>query len=521
MQHKKGIDRSQLFFTSLEEMVSADSFARVIDVVVEMLPLEDLGFVHAIVKHEGNEPYHPADLLKLLIYGQRYGIRSANRLSKSTLINAEARWLLNSLTPSPRTICYFRTNNLDAIKKAHRHFVKMFQKWNMIDGELMALDSTKVRGQNSLKNNFNQKKIDRHLKYLDGKIVGYLERLEALENHGGSSSKKEEIMDRIEDAEERVDFYQELEGALQNSPDGQISSTDPDARAVIKHRNIVEVGYYIQTMVDAKNQMIVDVFAGGVTDRGDLGEAAKRSQDLLGVQKIDLLADKGYHNGADVAYCERKGIRTFIPPSNQHHQKEVGFRKMDFVYDPDSDTYLCPDGQVLTFELTYKKKNNRRNYRVKRYGTSMCEGCPLRSKFTTSAAGRKIERPNHQPHVERNNARVARYPDYYRLRQQIVEPIFGVWKRQWHFDHVMLKTRAKVEMEVSLAALTYNLMRLLAVKGVKWMKDKLNKSAIIESITLLVHEASKSIKMYFNLLFTCNVMTPYIAKINGQKCVVA
>ena len=209
---------------------------------------------------------------------------------------------------------------------------------------------------------------------------------------------------------------------------------------------------------------------------------------LLGVQKIDLLADKGYHNGADIAYCERKGIRTFIPPSNQHHQKEVGFRKMDFVYNSETDTYTCPDGQELTYELTYKKKNNRRNYRVKRYGTPMCEGCPLRSKCTTSAAGRKIEKANHQPNVERNNARVARYPDYYRLRQQIVEPIFGVWKRQWHFDHLLLKTKMKVETEVSIAAFTYNLMRLLKVKGLDWIKKESKKLYILlETIILLCH----------------------------------
>ena len=223
MQHKKGIDRSQLFFTSLEEMVPVDSFGRVIDLVVEMLPLEDLGFVHTRVKQEGNEPYHPSDLLKLLIYGQRYGIRSSNRLSKSTLINIEVRWLLKALHPSPRTICYFRTNNLDAIKNAHRHFVKMLQKWKLIDGELMALDPTKVRGQNSLKNNFNEKKINRHLDYLDGKIEGYLERLDEIETSGGSSLEKEEIEERLEDAEDRVDYYLELDGALEESVDGQIN----------------------------------------------------------------------------------------------------------------------------------------------------------------------------------------------------------------------------------------------------------------------------------------------------------
>jgi len=366
MQYKKGNDRTQLFFSSMEEMVPEDSFARVIDIMVDALPLSELGFANTKLNNEGNEPFHPSDILKLLIYGQRFGIRSANQLSRSAIINTEVIWLLKGLHPSPRTICYYRTNNVQAIKKAHRHFVKRLQNWKCIDGDVLALDSTKVRGQNSLKNNFNQKKINRHLEYLEGKIDEYLNQLDQLKEHKKSKPKEKEIENKIRNAEDRICYYEQMQEQVDKSIDGQVSTSDPDARAVIKHRNIVEVGYNIQASVDAKHNMIVDVFAGGVTDRGDLGEAAKRSQDLLCVPKIDLLADKGYHNGADIAYCERKGIRTFIPPSNQHHQKEDGFRKKDFIYNQKENTYTCPNGQTLFYELTYKKKNNRRNYRVKR-----------------------------------------------------------------------------------------------------------------------------------------------------------
>jgi transposase len=474
MQYKQGQDRSQVYLTSLEEMVPPDSFARVIDLMVDSLPLEELGFTHATLNKEGNEPYHPADLLKLLIYGQRHGIRSANKLHAACKINVEVMWLLKGLQPSARTICYFRTYNAEAIVQAHKHFVKQLKKWKLIDGTLLALDSTKVRGQNSLKNNFNQKKINRHLEYLDGRIEEYLSKIKKVEDKG-STQQKTDLENKIHQAYDRVVFYKQMEQQVKQSNDGQVSTTDPDARAVIKHRNIVEVGYNIQTTVDARHNLIVDTFAGGVNDRSDLAIAAKRSQDLLCESRIDLLADKGYHNGADIAYCERKGVRTFIPPSNPHHQKPEGFRKSDFEYDPSTDTYICPDGQTLAVELIYKKKNNRRNYRVKRYGTPLCHGCPLRQNCSTSIHGRKIERPNHQAHVERNNGRVRRYPNYFRMRQQIVEPIFGVWKRQWHFDHLMLRTKQNVEAEVSLAAITYNLMRLVSVKGRKWVENRLKK----------------------------------------------
>ena len=108
--------------------------------------------------------------------------------------------------------------------------------------------------------------------------------------------------------------------------------------------------------------------------------------------------------------------------------------------------------------------------------TPMCDGCHIRSRCTTSPRGRTIERPAHQEHADRNNSRVIRYHNFYRLRQQIVEPVFGICKRQWHFDHVILKKKKNVETEVSIAAITYNLMRLLSVKGCKWVENSLKKA---------------------------------------------
>lgn len=477
MNHKKGIDREQLFFTSLENQLDCDSFARIVDVFVDCLPLEHLGFNNVVLNKEGNEPYHPADLFKLLIYGQRFGIRSANQLSRQCAINVELMWLLKGLNPSARTICYFRSRNGAAIKKAHRHFVRLLRTAKLIGGELIALDSTKVRGQNSLKNNFNEKKVKRHLEYIDNKIEEYLDELEELsESKKLSNVREEEINHKVEDLENRRKKYEELEQAVKESKDGQVSTTDPDSRAVIYNRNIVQVGYNVQTTVDAAHMFIVDIYAGGVTDRGDLATAAKRAQDILAENKIDLLADAGYHNGADIAYCERRGIRTFIPPSRPYDQKEIGFRKSDFEYDESRDVYICPDGQELEHELTYKKRNSKRKYRVKRYGTEMCNGCPLRKKCTIAKAGRKIERANHQEHVERNDWRVKKYHYYYRLRQQIVEPVFGVLKRQWHFDHLLLRGRSNVETEVSLAALTWNLLRLTNLKDTNWLKKRLKRA---------------------------------------------
>jgi transposase len=125
------------------------------------------------------------------LYGYRHGIRSANQLAKACTINVEVMCLpagaraqaglLKGLRPSPRTVNYFRANNTEAIENAHRHFVGLLKNWKLIDGQVMAVDGTKVRGQNSLKNNFNAKKIRRHLEYIDGRIGDYLDQLEEAE----------------------------------------------------------------------------------------------------------------------------------------------------------------------------------------------------------------------------------------------------------------------------------------------------------------------------------------------------
>jgi len=190
MHYQQGSDREQVFMTSLDQLVTDDSFARIVDLFVDAMPIEELGFKHARLNKEGNTPYHPGDMFKLLLYGYRNGIRSSNKLAKACKINLEVMWLLKGLKPSPRTINYFRANNSKAIEKASGHFVQLLKKWKLVDGKTIAVDGTKVRGQNSLKNNFNAKKVKRHIDYLDQKMGQYLEEEKILLQQKNSKSNK-------------------------------------------------------------------------------------------------------------------------------------------------------------------------------------------------------------------------------------------------------------------------------------------------------------------------------------------
>lgn len=467
MHYQQGNDREQVFMTSLDQLVPEDSFARIVDLFVEAMPIEELGFKHAKLNKEGNTPYHPGDMFKLLLYGYRNGVRSSNKLSKACTVNVEVMWLLKGLRPSPRTINYFRSQNTRAIEKASQHFVQLLKKWKLVDGKTIAVDGTKVRGQNSTKNNFNAKKVKRHIDYLDQKMGQYLEEEKQLLQKKPTKSNKKKVealhlkMDKLVEREQR---FQDIKEQVDQSPDGQVSLTDPEAKAVILHRNIVHVGYNIQTSTDSKYNIIVDQFCGGITDRNDLGRAVKRTQEVINRKKFDVLADGGYHNGAELAYVERLGVKPFVSVPRLRLQKEEGYNKKDFIFNKSNNTYTCPQGHSMTLLLRFKRGIKRR-YTVNRYATDKCANCPVRNLCTTNIHGRYIERASHQDAVDRNTNRINKYKEYYRKRQAIVEHPFGTMKRQWHIDHTLLKGKENVITEFRITAIAYNLCRSISILG--------------------------------------------------------
>lgn len=160
------------------------------DLFVDAMPMDELGFMHAKLNKEGNTQYLSSDMFKLLLYGYRNGIRSSAKLSKSCTINVEVMWLVKGLRPSLRTVNYFRPQNTQAIERATKHFVQLLKLWKLVDGKTIAIDGTKVQGQNGLKNNFNYKKVKRHIDYFDDKMGLYLEDEKLLIQKKPTSSNK-------------------------------------------------------------------------------------------------------------------------------------------------------------------------------------------------------------------------------------------------------------------------------------------------------------------------------------------
>ncbi|MBK6348279.1 MAG: IS1182 family transposase [Bacteroidales bacterium] len=487
MHHIQGQARNQFQLVCLEQMVAPDSFVRVIDVFVDAIDLKSFGFSHAVVQEEGRPPYNPAVLLKLYIYGYKFGVRSSRKLEYQAATNLEVRWLLNEQTPSNRTISAFRKTNAMAFRKVFRKFVFMLRQADLIGGETIAIDSFKVRGQNSLKNNFNEKKIKRHLVYIDARIDEFANALDQADQQ----EEKEELKGKISLQKQRREKYEKLQKDLNDSGQEQISTTDPDAKAVILHRGVVNVGYTIQASVDAKHKLIAETETGDVNDTRALAPVAIATKETLKVEGFNVLADKGYHTGDQLSRCEVENIVTFVSPKEPASNDVDIFPISRFVYQPETNTYLCPANETLATNGTWYAHSSRGQkaaFRFQRYNTPKCKGCTLRTQCTKGKDnGRSIDRSEFAAVIDANNQRVNANPDYYKLRQQLAEHPWGTMKRQWGFDHVLVKGKERVMGEVSLVFTAYNLTRVLAVVGgIEGFKALLNKfSGYFQQISAL------------------------------------
>jgi transposase len=482
MRFIHGQDRTQthLFPISLDESIAEDNEVRLIDLFVDSLDLDDFGF-KVDFQQNGRPAYRPSDLLKLYIYGYLNRTRSSRSLEKECKRNIEVMWLLCCLSPDHNTISNFRRDNPKAIKKVFRQTVKIAKLFKLIGGELLAGDSTKLRAQNSKKNNFNQKKVERHLAYIDNKLAEYEKAL--AESDG---DKKETIEQGIEKQSERKKAYQNIEKQIKQTGQPQISTSDPDSRQMITRNNITEVAYNIQTTVDAQHNIPIDYKVTNTNDSKAMGNMLQRAKTILRSNQFTALYDKGYHTGSEFSIADRLGIETLVAiPGVAAQAPNPEYNVENFRYNKQEDYYICPQNQLLT---SNGRLHRARTYLFKRYTTKACKDCKVKDQCSKAACGKAIQRSEYQNFIEINKQRINQNQSYYKRRQAIVEHPYGTIKRQWGFDHIMTKKSIeRASADVGLIMTAYNLRRLINIVGVKalmeWAIQQL--SYFLELIALL------------------------------------
>ena len=473
MNYIAGSDRDEALLLPevLDDYVRPENPVRFIDAFVGQLDLSRAGFTNAELNETGRPPYDPGDLLRLYLYGYLNRVRSSRGLERETGRNLELIWLLRKLRPDFKTIADFRRDNSKAIKAVGREFILLCRKLELFGGELVAIDSTKIKGQNSKGRNYSEAKLKALLAETENKVSAYLKELDQSDAQEETSSAVSEqrlsvaeLKEKIGQLKERKKELQSLAQDLEKSGGTQVSLTDPDSRAMSMGRGST-IGYNVQAAVDARHSLIVDTHVTNTTsDLGALGLMAIKTQEALAAKALSVVADKGYYNGKEVLACDTIGVTAYVAkPLTSANTARGLYGKESFKYDARENCYICPAGRKLSYRFATNEKGRAIYY----YRASGCKSCPLKAKCTRNKENRTITRLAAEEVQEKMAERVAANPQIMGRRKAIIEHCFGTIKRSFGYDYFLCRGMRNVTTEVNLTVLAYNLKRACNLIGVK------------------------------------------------------
>lgn len=419
-----------MFPVTLEELIPSDHVCRVIEAFVARLDMVRLQFVRAEPAETGRPGYDPRDLLKLYLYGYLHQMRSSRRLEAECQRNVEVMWLLGRLRPDYKSIAEFRRMHSHAVTEAGAELVQFARSVGLVKGETVAVDGSKFHTVSSAKAIRERESVKRYLEQLD----------EA-------------------DAEDEIVIDS---SAVQAALEKLKRDPEPEAKFMRMAPGFAPA-YNVQTAVDTEHALII---AHQISDKsGDntlllpMAEAAKVA--LGDPERLRVVADGGYVNGEQAAACEAQGITPYVPVIRAVNNQGNGdlFDRSVFVYDERTDTFRCPGQQTLP-----RKQVNRKDCAViYAAAASVCGVCSLKPRCTRSAR-RLVQRHLHEEALQRMQQRAT--PEWMRLRRSTVEHPFASLKyRIFGHPRFLLRGMKGAQTEISLAAMVYNLKRMLNLLG--------------------------------------------------------
>lgn len=349
MRYIQNISREQtrLLPYSVEEMVEETNPVRVIHAYVDSLPMETLGFERAEPAQTGRPAYDPRDLLKLYIYGYLNRIRSSRKLMTECRRNVELFYLLNMLRPDFRTIADFRKRNRKALKEVFRDFVKACAELKLLGKETVAIDGTKIRASNSKKKSYTPEILEKKIEYLEEQERGIEEYLEKMDR-ADQEEKRAPVMDirpedmpqKLEQIRERVAKYKGYQKRMKETGETQILETDPECRTIHTKEGQLPA-YNIQTAVDDRHHLIVSFETTNAnTDQGLLDQMAEQTKEEMGVETIEVLADKGYESRQDIEKCVMHGT---VPNVGYKYDKDERIFDLEYIPNEIDEQTRCSE----------------------------------------------------------------------------------------------------------------------------------------------------------------------------------
>jgi transposase len=467
-------DRFQLglFPQSIEDYVAPCDPVRAYDAFVETLDFNALG-IEIDPNQVGNSEYDPKAMLKLFVYGYSYGTKTSRKLERETHHNLSFIWLMGGLRPDHKTIAEFRRKNKGALKNVLRQCARMCLKLDLIAGNVLFVDGTKIRANASRAETHDRAYYEQHLSEIDRRIeqlVEECEKIDEMEEGQRSWVEMEHELTQKQDLRERI---QEALKTLKETGRTETNLTDPDC-ALMHSVQGSHSSYNVQSVVDDKHGLIVH--AEAVSETSDVNQFAQQidqANEVLGKSCEVACADAGYADTEELQKVDGQQIKVIVPSQRQAlHEEEGPFSKSHFRYDKEQDCYWCPEGNRLKYQWT-DKESGKRVYQITQ--GKICRGCVHYGQCSSAKNGRRITRIALEEVKEKLEAQYEEpeSQEIYKRRKARVELPFGHMKRNLKTDGFLMRGRSGVNAETSLLATCFNLARMVTILGVSGLIDKL------------------------------------------------
>lgn len=465
-RYKESADRNQmnLLPMSFDDMIDVENPVRAIDAIVENMDIPNLGFKYAKTAATGRKPYSPVDMFKLYTYSYFNGIRSSRKIERECGRNIEVMWLIGGLAPDFKTIADFRKDNKAAIKKAFSRFSMLCDGLGLIGKEMVAVDGSKFRANNSSDKYCTARKTKKKIEHYEDQAKKYLSLLDANDEQERQNPPpiftKKDLQKKLSGIEKRIGELQDQLSDIEQN--GDIALTDPDSKMMLVKNNGREVSHNIQVAVESSNHLIVAVdVTSEAIDREQLHNISAQAKEELNVPKLTVIADKGYYSAKQFMLCETDNIFAIAPKPTLQSAPNERYAKDKFIYDENSDAYICPEGTVLAH---VKKRATSKSEEENYTNPSTCKKCAVREQCTKSPY-RTIQDPKYQRFADRVDIRTALNKELFRQRKCLAEHPFGTVKRAFGFTYFLTRGTESVRAESCLHFLTYNMKRAIRILG--------------------------------------------------------
>ena len=451
MMGPRQVAQGALFYEfSIEDHVPQDHLLRSIDHFVDLGDMRR--HLAPFYSSIGRPSVDPELVIRMLIVGYAFGIRSERRLCEEVHLNLAYRWFcrldLGDPVPDHSTFSKnrhgrFRDSNL--FRHLFEQVLSRCISEGLVGGESFGADASLIKADAS-----RYTKVD--FKEWSAADV--------------ANRATQEYLDTLDDA---------AFGAATPVKPKAISPADPSARLTGANGDRPFFAYSTNYLVDLKHAIIVDVEATAPIRQAEVGAVRQmlvRTQDRFDLHPWLLTADTAYGAAEMLGWLvKEQGIEPHIPVFDKSERKDGAFPATDFIYDADTDAYKCPGGRELRpywrnisrGRPAFGKDGFKKYYARKQD----CAACPLKPRCTPNQATRKISRSRHED--ARQKARDITKTDAYvasSYARKKVEMLFAHLKRIIGLDRLRLRGPNGAKDEFHLAATVQNLRKLAKLRPI-------------------------------------------------------